>query len=326
MDMVFMLGAAAGIMLSAQTAINARLRAYVKTPFLSAMFSCFTSFVLLMILMLTSKGVSLFVRETFSGAAWWMFTGGLLGAFVLVGCIALFPVLGAVQTTVLPIFGQILMGILADAFGLFGYEKKILSAGAAAGIGILIIGIICVVILPDLKEKAAQGSGMSGVSEAAGAPGMPEKRSGGRLGWQIMGILAGMASAAQAAVNGRLGVVTGSSLLASCISVGTVCLVVALINISQRNFSILRELPEEKPPWWALIGGAFGVGIVFLNAYAAPVIGTGMLMVFSVSGQLLCSILIQQFGWLGSAMKKIRPVQGIGLILILVGVVMAKML
>ena len=63
-----------------------------------------------------------------------------------------------------------------------------------------------------------------------------------------------------------------------------------------------------------------------LNAYAAPLIGTGMLMIFSVSGQLLCSILIQQFGWLGSTVKKIRPVQGLGLILILAGVVMAEML
>ncbi len=310
--MVFLLAAAAGVMLSAQTAVNARLRIFVKTPFLSAMFSCSTSFILLMILLLATKGGSLFVRDTFSGTSWWMFTGGLLGAFVLVGCIALFPVLGAVQTTVLPIFGQILMGILADAFGWFGYERKILSAAATAGIGILIIGIVCAVILPGIETRDGQASG--------------ETASEKKTGWQILGVLAGMASASQSAVNGRLGVVTGSSLLASCISVGTVCIVVALINISQHNFSTLRDLSEEKPPWWALIGGIFGVGIVFLNAYAAPLIGTGMLMIFSVSGQLLCSILIQQFGWLGSAMKKIRPVQGVGLALILVGVVMAKML
>jgi transporter family-2 protein len=102
--------------------------------------------------------------------------------------------------------------------------------------------------------------------------------------------------------------------------------VVALINLSQHNFRLLREVSGEKPPWWAFIGGIFGVGIVYSNAYAAPLIGTGMLMIFSVSGQLLCSILIQQFGWLGSTVKKIRPVQGLGLILILAGVVMAEML
>lgn len=318
--MVFMLGAAAGVMMSVQTAVNSRLRSYVKTPFLSAMFSCFTSFLLLLLLLFITKGLSLFAEETFSGSAWWMFTGGFLGAFVLVGCIALFPVLGAVQTTVLPIFGQILMGILADAFGWFGYEKKIPSAASAVGILILVVGIVCAVILPDFRMRKSNSQRINGEAHQA------SNKATEKLGWQIMGILAGMASAAQSAVNGRLGSVTGSSLLASCISVATVCLVVAVINLKQHNFSTLPYLPAKRPPWWSLIGGVFGVGVVFSNAYAAPLIGTGMLMIFSVSGQLLCSILIQQFGWLESEKKKIRPVQGVGLLLILVGVVMAKMM
>ena len=306
--MIWLLGIAAGSALSIQTAINARLRGYVKTPFLSAMASCFSSFVILVVLLLAGGNAHLFARDTFDGASWWMFAGGFLGSFVLVGCIALFPILGAVQTTVLPIFGQIIMGIMADTFGWFGYERKILSPAGAAGVVLLMTGIICTVVLPGHSENA----------KAASAP--------NRLFWQLIGILAGMASAAQAAVNGRLGVVTGSSLLASCISVGTVCVIVALINLGQGHFKTLRQLTGEKPPWWSLTGGLFGVCVVYLSAFAAPLIGTGMLMIFSVSGQLLCSILIQQFGWLGSAVKKIRPVQGLGLILILAGVVMAKML
>ncbi len=307
--MLYLLGAAAGAMMSVQTAVNSRLRSYVKTPFLSAMWSCLSSLILLLIMLLLTGGMALLTKDNFAGSSWWMFTGGFLGAFVLVGCIALFPILGAVQTTILPIFGQILLGILADSFGWFGYEKKIMSAAAAVGIGILIAGIICAVVLPDMKgasEKAAAGKN--------------------RLPWQCMGILAGMASAAQSAVNGRLGAVTGSSLLASCISVVTVCLVVFLINLRKGHFKSLRQLAGPKPPWWSLAGGLFGVGVVWSNAHAAPVIGTGMLMIFSVFGQLLFSILIQHFGWLGSGRKRIRPVQGAGLVLIFAGVVMAKML
>ena len=310
--MIYLLGIAAGSALSIQTAINARLRGYVKTPFLSAMASCFSSFVILVVLLLAGGNARLFAGDTFNGASWWMFTGGVLGSFVLVGCIALFPILGAVQTTVLPIFGQIIMGVMADAFGWFGYERKMLSLAGAAGVILLVAGIICTVILPGRLP------GRSGKVKAGVAP--------NRLFWQLIGILAGMASAAQAAVNGRLGVVTGSSLLASCISVGTVCTIVALINLGQGNFKTLRHLTGEKPPWWSLTGGLFGVCVVYLSAFAAPRIGTGMLMIFLVSGQLLFSILIQQFGWLGSERKKIRPIQWVGLVLIFTGVIMAKMM
>ncbi len=309
--MIYALGIAAGSMLSVQTAINAKLRGYVKTPFLSAMFSCLTSFLIILVMLLAGSGTGLISRDTFTGASWWMFAGGFLGSFVLVGCIALFPILGAVQTTVLPIFGQILLGILADAFGWFGYEKKLLSPMGALGTAVLVIGIIFAVVLPN-RDPAAHGSGEAPVKN--------------RLLWQIVGILAGMASAAQAAVNGRLGVVTGSPLLASCISVMTVVAIVALINLKQGNFGNLRHLKEEKPVWWSFTGGILGVGVVFLSAFAAPKIGTGMLMIFSVTGQLVFSMLIQQFGWLGSVQKKIGLVQGIGLVLILVGVVMAKMM
>ena len=53
------------------------------------------------------------------GEPLWIWFGGLLGVVALTGNILLFPHLGAVQTVVLPIAGQIMMGVVIDHFGFF---------------------------------------------------------------------------------------------------------------------------------------------------------------------------------------------------------------
>ena len=288
--MFILAGIIAGILLSMQTAANARLRSFVTSPFMSACISCTVSFLLVLLLLCVRSAGGGMAPPQFEGTVWWMYLGGVFGVAVLVGCIVLFPLLGAVQTTVLPIFGQILLGILADTFGWFGSKREPFSALSLAGVGILVAGIVFVVILPDIRKK---GDGNTAV---------PQRR---KWFWQAFAVLIGMSSASQAAVNGKLGASLGSALYASVFSIATVVILTLFINIQ---------------------GGAFGVGFILLNTAAVPVIGTGTLMVFSVAGQLTCSVLIQHFGWFYSQKKKIQSVQIVGLLLMLAGVVIVKIL
>lgn len=308
--MYTVLGLAAGALLSMQTAVNARLRDLVRSPYVSALISCVISLVIVLLLLCVGHGTGRMAPPAFSGLSWWMFLGGVFGVFIVTGCIVLFPILGAVQTTVLPVFGQILLGILTDLFGWFGGTKKAFTGMDALGIAALAAGIICIVILPERTGRE---------------PGRTEKHEKKML-WQILAVLVGMASAAQASVNGRLGTVLGSPLYAACISVSVVVILTLVINIRGKTFGNLQALRSRQTALWALPGGVFGAVFVLINASAAPVIGTGSLMVFSVSGQLLFSVLIEHYGWFGSPRRRIRRVQIVGLLLMLAGVILVEML
>lgn len=54
-----------------------------------------------------------------------------------------------------------------------------------------------------------------------------------------------------------------------------------------------------EAPWWAWLGGlagaAYGVGAILL----ASRLGAATLMALVVTGQLLCSVLVDHFGWVG---------------------------
>ena len=307
--MFILAGVIAGILLSMQTAANARLRSYVGSPFASALVSCTVSIVCILLLLCIRAAGGKLVPPDFTDTEWWMYLGGVFGVAVLAGCIILFPILGAVQTTVLPIFGQILLGILADSFGWFGSQVKPVTAVSLAGIAVLTAGIICVVILPKSKEKESSGL-----------------RTGQRWLWQLSAVMIGMASASQAAVNGKLGSCLGSPLYASASSIATVVILALLINLRLGTLMNIRRLGGNRSALWAIPGGIFGVAFILLNTAAVPVIGTGTLMILSVAGQLFCSVLIQHFGWFESEKKRIMPVQIAGLLLMLAGVVIVKVM
>ena len=308
--MFILAGIIAGIMLSMQTAANSRLRSHVGSPFASALISCTVSLLFVIVLLCIRAAGGGLTSPVFTETAWWMYLGGVFGVAVLVGCIVLFPILGAVQTTVLPIFGQILLGILADSFGWFGGMIKPFSLCSFFGIIILTAGIVCVVILPDRKEEKKDDS---------------QILQGKKWVWQAFGVLIGMASAAQAAVNGKLGMCLGSPLYASVSSIATVVVLTSIVNIKQGTQKNIRSLLGKRAALWAVPGGAFGAAFILLNTSAVPVIGTGTLMVLSVAGQLFCSVLIQHFGWFYSQQKRIMPIQSAGLLLVLAGVVIVRM-
>ena len=96
------------------------MKKVVGSPFISAAISFLVGSVFLAIVSAV-KSHQVFPTMTFiqSNPAW-IWLGGVLGAVYLTSNVLLFPRLGAIQTVVLPILGQILMGTLIDTFGLVG--------------------------------------------------------------------------------------------------------------------------------------------------------------------------------------------------------------
>lgn len=190
------LGTMIGGLLPIQTAINSRLRQYVISPFISSLISFTVGTMFLLILNIVTGGHILLSMNQMNTIPWWAYLGGLLGTIGLTTNILLFPILGSVQTVIIPIMGQIIMSMLIDHFGWLGTPRELLTIFSLIGIGILIVGVITVIVLPDYLNQTRY------VAE-------PIKY---KLLWQLLGLFAGCAIATQVAINGHLGVIIHSSI------------------------------------------------------------------------------------------------------------------
>lgn len=295
-----LLGILAGLVLPIQTLVNTRLRASTGTPFSSSMISFAVGTVTLLIVATAVTGGDYGIAQAFDEPLWIWF-GGLLGVVALTGNILLFPHLGAVQTVVLPIAGQVIMGLIVDHFGLFESPQSSLTVVRAIGAIIVLIGVIAVVATP----SAATSS-----EDSATALWL----------WRLAGFIFGCFTASQSAINGHLGQVTGSPVSAALVSFAVGVTALVIVNIVLR-WRPRIERPEGKPnPWWMWIGGVLGALFIFGNAALVPQIGTGLTVVAGLLGSMLGSLIIDR---VSGAPIKSRQVLGIALLL--TGVVLIRL-
>jgi transporter family-2 protein len=136
---------AAGAMLPFQFGINAQLAHWLGSPVRAAFVSFLVGAIALLVL-------SAFVRRPLPSAArlgeipWWVWIGGLLGAFYVAGSIVTAPKLGAATLTAAAVAGQSLASILVDRFGWVGFKEHPLSPGRAVGM-LLVVGGVALVRL-----------------------------------------------------------------------------------------------------------------------------------------------------------------------------------
>lgn len=326
--MFVLLGVLVGIALPLQTTVNTRLRAAVGSPFLAS----FTSFVvgaltLSVASLLVDGGLPDVARA--GGGPWWLWSGGALGVFILTSNIFLFPVLGSVQTVVLPIAGQVVMGLLIDDVGLFGAPVTSLTLTRAAGAVLLMVGVLGAIGVADaIVDRPAAGRIVDG-RPGVGLPGsgLPESGRGpGLWGWRVLGLVAGAFGASQTAINGRLGVTLGSPVAAALISfvVGVAVLFVVVL-VSRAPWQFTR-VGGRIGPWWMWVGGCLGSAVVFGNALLAPVIGTGLTVMVTQLGMIGGSLLIDQLGVFDAPRRPVTVLQVIGVMVMLGGVAVIRLL
>ena len=218
---------------------------------------------------------------------WWAYLGGALGIYVVLSAILVFPRIGGVQTVAIPIFGQMLMSLLIDYFGWFAMDKRPLSLINILGLIILVIGIVST---------------------------------------EILALLSGFCLAIQPAVNGHLGIGISSGIQAALISflIGTILLIA--INVILKQMTSVKMAFQKKAPWWFYMGGFLGALYVFFALVITPEIGTGAFVIFVLIGQMIVSLLIDNYGLLRSRVRKVSMIQIIGLIVMLIGAGIVKLI
>jgi transporter family-2 protein len=132
---------AAGAMLPIQFGINAQLATWVGGSVRAA----FVSFVvgalgLLFAVLIAARGWP----ERAGDAPWWVWIGGLLGAFYVLGSIVTAPKLGAVTLVALILAGQAIASLLVDHFGWVGFEEHPITLLRVVGVLLLAAGVALV--------------------------------------------------------------------------------------------------------------------------------------------------------------------------------------
>ncbi len=116
----------------------------------------------------------------------------------------------------------------------------------------------------------------------------------------LLAMAAGAMLPAQAAINARLARAVGSPIWAAAISglvlTATLALVAAAVARAGPRTDGLGGLP-----WWAWVGGLCGAVVLSATTAAAPRLGAASLIALVMSGQVACSLVLDQWGLLGLA-------------------------
>ncbi len=340
---MYLLLGLAGMGLPFQTGINALLKRRVGSPYTAALISFVVALIFLLLLLTATGQEWSLPAAALEGAPLWIWAGGLCGAIFLTGNILLHARLGSVQTIVLPVMGQILMGLIIDTYGYFHAAQTPLSLLRIVG-AILVVGGVLTVSLA--KENGGTSviptTAKATANTSANAPiKTSEINSSASMTlwlWRLFGVFAGMMSATQVAVNGYLGHLLTSPVKASVISFVVGVIVLALICIglaitskkssttANSNSNTTAKANNGQLPWWIWFGGILGAFFVLGNVYLAALLGTGMTVVVLLITGTTGGLIVDHFGLFRSPVKPINGMKVLGIIAMIAGAALIKLL
>lgn len=133
----------AGTTVPLQAGINSRLSFFTGSPVMASIISFFAGSITLIVFALIT-GTQLPAAGSFTGAPWWIWTGGILGAFYVASCVILANKVGAVSMLALIIAGQMITSLVLDHYGLAGYRVQPINIYKICGILLMIAGIFLI--------------------------------------------------------------------------------------------------------------------------------------------------------------------------------------
>jgi transporter family-2 protein len=132
----------AGALLPLQGAFNARLGGALSSPIHASVVS-------FIIGTLAIIGYVIVTRQTvswsgLSGAPWYVWLGGLCGAFSLTAIIVTFPKLGPGLSFGLLVAGQLIVSVVLEHFNILVAQPHPMSLLRLLGVGLVLAGVVCI--------------------------------------------------------------------------------------------------------------------------------------------------------------------------------------
>jgi transporter family-2 protein len=139
----YLFAVAAGAMLPIQFGINAQLARYVDSPLRATLLSFAVGTLVLLVAMLAFAR-SWPAGETITAGPWWIWLGGFLGAFYVLGSVVTAPKLGAAALFAFILAGQAIASLTVDHFGWVGFEENPITPGRLLGMALVAAGVAAV--------------------------------------------------------------------------------------------------------------------------------------------------------------------------------------
>ena len=135
----------------------------------------------------------------------------------------------------------------------------------------------------------------------------------------LLAIGAGLANPFQAGTNAELNKQLGTPLWAGVLVYGTGLVGLLLLQV------FLREaLPAAgrvaTVPWWAWVGGTISIASTMAGITLAQRMGSGAFTAITITAALLCSVVLDQMGWVGFRQHTASPGRLAGCALMVAGV------
>lgn len=140
----YLLAIIAGTTITTQVAINGKLMGYLGSPILVSMISFLVGTVGLAVIYLVAAYYGLQSVPNFGAltqTSFWMWTGGLLGAFYVFTSVFVAPKIGFANLFSLIVAGQIILALVFDHFGLLTGQPHLTSSMRMVGVAFLVAGV-----------------------------------------------------------------------------------------------------------------------------------------------------------------------------------------
>ena len=298
----------AGALQALGNSMNARLRGSLVNPWLAAAVS-FAPIVFLFAILFLCRPMPLPTLATVGAMPWYVPLGGLAGAVAVFGGLAFVDKVGAGPFNGLTITGNILTSLAIDAFGLFGMQAGGFKATPWAGGALMVAGAVLI----------ARGSGAE-----------PDDRNGTEAGFaaKLLYPFILIAGALQA-----IGVVWNAVLRGALVN-PWLAAEVSFLPVLFVFLSVFLLRPTPLPtradiatmPWWGPVGGLAGAVAVFGGLLFVDKVGAGAFNGLLITANLLTSIAIDHFGWLGMPVCRAGPRRLIGAAIMVAGIIVISAL
>jgi transporter family-2 protein len=295
-----------GVLLALQAGANVQLSAAMGSPFGAATVQLAIGAALLAVAGLTAGSLGALGRIERAEPS--ELVGGLGSALYISAGILLFPRLGALVAVGLLIAGQMLTSLALDAFGWLGVAHDPPGAAALAGAAAVIAGAWMI-------TRAQAGAGAL------------ERAARERTRWIVLALAAGAVLPVQGAINAELNAEVDAAL-----AVGTFSFLVAtgaMALVLGAAVALGRPRPRLHPlaglPWWAWLGGACGATYVTSVFLLIPEVGAAAVVMLTVAGQQVASVLVDRYGWLRMQRRELSEHRLAGVALLLLGVVLVQL-
>ena len=128
-----------GGMIALQPGLNAEVARRIGSPFGAAFISILVAFVMSLAYVLIVRPVVAW--GSLAGMPWYLWVAGSLGYIFVVGGLWLAPILGATLLFGSFVAGQMLMALVADRFGIAGYQGHAIDGWRIAGVALVVVGV-----------------------------------------------------------------------------------------------------------------------------------------------------------------------------------------